>query len=349
MTGLKPYTEETKDDARAVIARRFNEHACLIAEKVLRNPFVEPGENCGDVAYIDDRPVGVQLAIKRQLFCKDRPFFGTIGGMLAMDSGDSAPALLVSMMKSTKAERWNRKLYYANTANPTSMKMNRLIGVKGQGVSSCEHVRFSVIKLGGFLRLMSRGRIPAFLANAADRVSCALARLLIRPVVIEQGIRREELDAFWAAYLKTNDGVVSSRTGSELEWAFGDEVSAGSAIMIAERDEGRIVGYVVLKESATSPGRWLVADLIAIENEARILERLLRKARRCLKRNERACLLECIGFPMKAQKVIGRVLPCSRKTSNNSFIYLTFDADVEAAIKSDKGWFFGPYDGDRCL
>lgn len=344
-----PYKEETKDDALAVIARRFNEHACCIAEKVLRNPLVESKENCGDIAYIDDMPVGVQLAIKRRLFCKDRPFFGTIGGMLAMDNGDAAPALLVSMMKSTKAERWNRKLYYANTANSTSMKMNRLIGVKGQGVSSCGYARFSVIKMGGFLRLMSRGRMPAFLANAVDQVSCALARLLIRPVVIEQRICPEELDEFWANYLKTNDGVVSSRVGLEMEWAFGEEVSAGTAIMITERVQGRIIGYVVLKESATSPGRWLVADLIATGNESRILERLLRKAKRCLNRNRHAYLLECIGFPMKAQNVIGRVLPYSRKTPNNSFIYQAFDADIEAVIKSDKGWFFGPYDGDRCL
>ena len=348
MTGLRPYVEETKSAALAVIARLFGERSCLQAEKILCNPLLDPGEAAGDVVFYEDRAVGTQFAIKRRLYLGQAAFFGTIGGMLAMDKAVPA-VLLVDLMKSTKGNRWNRKVYFANTAIPVSMKMNRLLGVKGEGVDSCGTVRFAVLKVGGFLNFALHGKLPSFLIRVADCVSSGIGRVLNRSVETERQVNISEIDAFWSSYVAANEGVVSSRTGAEIEWAFGREIVVGIAIMVVHRKNGRVDGYVVVKESKSVPGRWLVVDWIAHKNDQHVLVELLKSVKAYLRRDSRAFLLECIGFPMRVQDVIGRVLRFRRRAPNNSFIYQAFDKEIESAIKSDKGWFFGPYDGDRCL
>lgn len=349
MTGLKPYVKDTQSAALAVVARHFGGRSCLQAEKILRNPLLEPSEDAGDVAFYDDQAVGVQFAIKRRLYLRQRPFWGTVAGMLAMDK--AAPgSLLVDLTMSTIGERWNRKVYFANTAIPISMKMNQLLlGVDGEGVDSCATVRFAMLKVGGFLNFVLHGKLPRFLVRIADAMVCGVCRVIYRSVITERQVAMREIDAFWAAYVAENDGIVSSRTGAEISWAFGKEIEDGKAVMVVHRKGRGVDGYVIAKESKSIAGRWLIVDWIALKNDRKVLVELLKSVKNHLCRDRRAFMLESIGFPMRIQESIGHVLPLRRRAPNNSFFYQAYDQEINDAIKSDKGWFFGPYDGDRCL
>lgn len=348
MNGLKPLTRETMRDALDVIARCFSLSDCKQVEKILENPLLRCQEASGDVAYFEDRAVGTQLAIKRRLFLNGEPFWGTIGAMLAMDVG-VPPVLLVELMKSTKGERWERQLYFANTAIPVSMKMNRMIGVKGVGVESCGIIRYAVLKPLGFVDFVLKGRLPKFVCSACDTLWRFVSTLLSKRVCVETNINEDSFDVFWTEYLKTSRGVVSSRTAAELKWAFESDIRSGKTVLVVERKEGRIIGYIVIKEARQTPGRWMVVDWIALDDNAEILGKLLSRAKKYLAKNKTAFMLESIGFPMRIQGLIHKHLPLTRRAPNNSYIYQAFNPELDAAIKSDEGWFFGPYDGDRFL
>ena len=95
----------------------------------------------------------------------------------------------------------------------------------------------------------------------------------------------------------------------------------------------------------------MVADWIAIANDKDVLSDLLRDAVCGLRRIRSAAFLECIGFRMDVQDVIHRHLPFKRKAPNNSTNYKAHIVEMKQALESAdrSGWFFGPYDGDRCM
>ena len=82
-----------------------------------------------------------------------------------------------------------------------------------------------------------------------------------------------------------------------------------------------------------------------------MLSDLLRDAVNYLRKKTPAAFLESIGFRMDVQDVIHRHLPFTRHAPNNSTVYKAFTKEIaEELDRADcHGWFFGPYDGDRCM
>ena len=353
---LKPFTEETIDDALSVVRDRFGESACEQARLILRNPMRNLCPSAGDVAYENGKLVGFQAAILRRGLVNGREFICVVGGMLAMKEGAS-PVSLVSLMKSTIKPRGGSTLFLANTSIPTSMKMNRLLGVAGQGCPSCGIVRFAVLRWGQFARFCLHGRLPRWMAAMADVIGWILLPLFIRRQRTRTGVSRltvidsEVFDRFWKEYTANADGVVLSRTAEELSWMFLDGLQQGRNVLLARNDGNRLVGYIVLMAKDIDRTRWMVADWIALNNDRDILSDLLWDAIRFLRRNTGAAFLESIGFRSDIQDVIHRHLTFTRKAPNNSTIYKAFSDEVDSEVKRADccGWFFGPYDGDRCM
>lgn len=355
MHGLKPYDEKTLDDALSIVDERFGESSCQQARLILRNPQRLVCSSAGDVAYDENGPVGFQAAILRKGLVNGRTFHCVVGGMLAMKV-DASPVLLVSLMKNTIKPRGESELFLANTSIPTSMKMNRLLGVNAQGCPSCGLVRFAVFKWGSFARFCMHGKLPVWIAALGDYFG-----LLFRPLFWRcqrsnstplrlMAFQGEVFDRFWKDYTDTAEGVVLSRTAEELAWIFSDGLANGRNVLLVRRDSERILGYIVLGSKDTAKTRWMVLDWIAIGNDKAVLSDLLRDATIYLRRNN-AVFLESIGFRMDYQDVIHRHLQFTRKAPNNSTIYKAFSDEVAAEMKTAdlRGWFFGPYDGDRCM
>lgn len=321
MTGLQIYTDERKQDAFVVVRKRFSDAACRIVEKYLHNPMLSDG-GAGDVAYENDRPVGFQAAIRRRLYLDRQPLWGMIGGMLCMLEGAS-PVLLMNLLKASIASRDGSTLFYANTSNQMSMKMNRMLGVKGKGPSTCERTRFAVTFVPWGLRWMC----PRPHARRIDEIDDAT------------------FGRFWVSYLSSSHGLVSSRSPEELRWVFGDRLRSGEVVLLGEFRQGALVGYIVLKVNANGR-RWSIIDWIALDNDTSVLNSLLMSAVRFVRKETHAFCLESIGFPEWCENILRRHLCFSRKAKNNTFIWKFLDGRREIAVES---WFFGPYDGDRCM
>ena len=353
---IRLFDETTLDDALSVVRDRFNESACHQVRKLLTNPLRCICPDVGDVAYERNQPVVFQAAVPRRGYVCDKPFLGIAGGLLASKKGTS-PVLLISLMEKTNAPRHGSVVVFGNTAIPVSMKLNRMLGVDGEGCPSCGIVRFSVLKWGGFVNFCLHGRLPSFLVyfvNWVGTISNLLFYRRTRSKTIGSRLDsfdQELFDTFWAAYLKTNDGVVLSRTSEELEWLFADDLPRGRNVLLVRKDGDCLCGYIVLRAKDIGRTRWMVADWIALGNDKAVLSDLLRDAVRFLRKVPSAAFLECIGFRMDVQDVIHRHLPFSRMAPNNSTNYKAHTPEMKKALESAdlSGWFFGPYDGDRCM
>ena len=354
---IRPFDEKTLDDALEVVRDRFNESSCPQVRKLLKNPMRRICPEVGDVVYEDGRPVAFQAATPRRVYVRDKPFLGISGGLLSSKRGTS-PSAWIELMERTNASRCGSVVGFANTAIPVSMKLNQMLGfVDGLGCPSCGVVRFVVLRWGRFANFCLHGRLPTFLTLLTDWVGVLLRPFFFRRIRSKTvGSRLESFDtrrfdAFWSDYLKENDGVVVSRTAEELEWVFGDDLSTGRNLLFVREDGERICGYIVVRAMNVECTRWMVADWIALKNDKDVLSDLLRDAVCCLYKISSAAFLECIGFRMDVQEVIHRHLPFTRKAPNNSTSYNVSTPEMKEALESaDRtGWFFGPYDGDRCM
>lgn len=356
-TGLRPFTGDSKEDAFAVVRKLYHGHECAMLEKYLRNPLREYECSVGDIAYYAGKPVGFQAAILRRLYFRQRPILGVVGGMLAMESGESGggPVLLMNLLKATMGLRGGRLIYFANTANVASMKMNRLLGVKGRGPASCEQNRFAVIHPLVFAWYLFRRKVLK--RKVADSYPCQLE---FADFAMERGAFRikrlcdldaKKFDSFWKRYLRQNEGLVVSRTPQELEWIFGERLSSGKLVLLTAEAAGEMAGYILLEPSGAGVGisRWRILDLIAVRNASDVLAALIEGAKFFLKRHTPAMVLESFGFGATGLSVLDRKLPHVRKLTNNYFLYKAFDPEIEQAINSNNSWFFGPYDGDMCM
>ena len=356
MEDIRGFTEATLDDALDIVRDRFDESACRQVRKLLDNPMRRICPDVGDVAYEENRPVAFQAAVPRRGYVRDKPFLGIAGGLLTSKRGTS-PVSVFSLMERTNAPRHGSVVVFGNTAIPVSMKLNRLLGVDGVGCPSCGIVRFAVLRWGGFIDFCLHGRVPSLFVCLFNCLGFLLSPLFYRKERSNTvGVRLDtfdpkQFDEFWANYLKKNDGVVLSRTAEELIWMFGEDVTAGRNLLFGRKDGDRLCGYIVVRAMNAARTRWMVADWIALGNDRDILSDLLRDAVCGLRQMRSAAFLECIGFRMDVQDIIRRHLPFSRRAPNNSTNYKAHTPEMKHALEdADKvGWFFGPYDGDRCM
>ena len=323
-TEIRAFDETTLGDAKKVVSEMFSPAVCPLLDKMLANPLRKKlgVSSAGEIAYQDGKPVAFQGALLRRLFIGQQPIIGIVGSSLC-SKPETSPVLLMHLMKATIKPRGGSKLFFSNTANPTSMKMNRLLGVKGAGPETCAKIRFDLTWVPPFFKL-----------------------LCPRPNSTQiKSIDAKTFNSFWERYLEDNRGGVCSRTAEELDWMFGEGLSSGKTVAFGEFKNDELIGYVVIHSTHNSR-RWMVFDWIALHDDKSVLKRLLVSAVRFVRRETKAVLFEMIGFSDAADKIASLVIPFRRNARNNSYLW-SFN-DKETSIPTES-WFFGPYDGDRCM
>ena len=118
----------------------------------------------------------------------------------------------------------------------------------------------------------------------------------------------------------------------------------------AEKD-GRIDGFVLLRERCgfESPPRLFdVIDICAVGNATSCLRALCRCATEIAGRNGGVKLFFSGGMP-KQEEWLDRYFPFKVAMGNAQFMYRANDPEIEESLAQNKGWFFGPFDGERCL
>lgn len=351
---IRDYNEQTFADAKVIVSARFGEGACFQLRRLLNNPLRTFCSSAGDIAYKDGNPMAFQAAILKRLFLRRTELFGVSGAMFCkMPKAPLRCVLAVS--DRTCAPRAGSLMTFGNTAMPISTEI-ALASDSTVGPDSCANIRFSIIRLGGFLNFALHGRLPNFLIRVIDWFwllgtkvfGGGKRRARIRSIMSLDDV---DIDAFWKRYLAGNRGLVSSRTKDELNWIFGDDIKNGNVhFLVLEKDE-KMSGYVILKRHAVHSSRWMVVDWIAEGDDRKMLGELLAGANRHLRCETDASFVEIIGYPMFVQDVIGKDFPYRRKAKSNSFSYRIdsekFRKDFEQV--KDVSWFFGAYDGDRCM
>ena len=356
--------ESTMDAAAPVVAERFCPEAVATVRRLLSNPVRPPGGDVGVVAFDGDRAVGVTGSIVRRLYLGRERFTGINGGFLAMRR-DAPATLLYLLLKKAHVPRFGSSLFYSNTCSPATAKMKPCVGVGNVGPESWAAARFARLRrYPSFRRRVKRSlgiglpARPPFADAPVSPLECASARRVFasdggRGIAVTARADFSWADGFFERYLEGNDGVVGSRTTEELGWFFGDAVSAGdSMVLVAEAQDG-VRGYVVVSPCLYDRSRWHVADAIALGNDAAVLSLLFDAAKRAVLACSDAERLGVAGFPARVQPLVEKAFPERRPAPCNEFMWGFSDPEMAKrcgkGYLGERGWFFGPYDGDYCL
>lgn len=350
-------TRETADDFEEVVLAGFGEEVRGLTARLLDCPTARAHFPAGAIGYTAEGKPGCVLAgCVREMFWGREKFLSTIIGTMSRTKGDTRQLLPEVLRRAYRATP-EVKLGYVNSANVAAIRLiSRCVGgvpgpeswltIRSRFFSSwrsfCWRVRAAIVTRLG--RPLPTYKLPK--TESVTRLGNG--RILRRRLSIDGAFAD-----FWTRYLETNEGFVSSRAPDELEWAFGEAVRKGEAVMLALEESGAISGYIVLHRHTPTCRNWAVSDWIALGNDESRLEALLKGAITFLKRETPAIQLHACGFPMWVQPLLARYLPTEEKLEHNRYYVsvLTDEnaAEIEAALFGDKSWMFGTYDGDACL
>lgn len=357
MIELAVYDETTREAVLALARTRFDPSAEHDIDRLLANPLRADRPAAGDVVLVDGKAVCFQALIARRVHLGQETLQGHAGGsFVKAEKGCPADALL-GVINLEKSNAGTSDLAMGNTCIYRVAALSRALGKK-EGPDSWRAVRFTVLRpfrmaaMVFWRKVLKRGQpaVPTLGPTKAGRRYASGGGLAVRRDVV---LDNRELDAFWGRYLSANRGLVLSRTAAELDWLFGEGVSLGTTAFLSLRRGESIEGYVVVRRMRTSPLRWQVVDMIALDDDGARLGLLLRGAKRFLRRETGAIMLEATGFPDRVQPLLRKAFPFVRKLAHNPYVWRAprpeTSSRITAALKAQEGWFFGPYDGDYCV
>ena len=357
----RPLTEETYEDAKSVVLNRFAEDAIEVLEAVMRNPMRRICADAGAVVYDGGVPVCFQAAIIRKLFHGLKEVYGIAGALTCLKKG-APPEAFVDVRMAAKRPRAGSVIAFGNSQNAESAYVaHRLAKKKNpttfEGPQSCTRFLWRAIRpvdclLYFIRRKVLKGALPnwnEFSTLSSDDYKVKRGDLTVRRLM---AVKPQFFDVLMTEYLKTNEGLVCSRTAEEIEWLFGEHIRSGQCVALGVFKNERPVGYIIAK-SNTVARRWEILDWFALGNKAEYLEASLSELCVFLKRKTPAMMLESVGFPMWVQSLLRRYLPHKRELGLNTFSWSSSDKEFRESvlpiIESSKSWFFGPYDGDECM
>lgn len=353
--------DETYNAAKEVVLDRFGEGAVDVLDFVMRNPLRKLCPDAGDIVYENDKPICFQACTLRRLYLGGEEIFGKVGGLTCLKKGAS-PEAYIDVRIAAKRPRLGSVIGFGNSQNAeAAYAASRLARKKNptlfEGPESCTRFLWRAVRplecIVYFIRRkIFKAGLPEWkefstLSSSDYRVSHG--DLTIRRLM---EVKSEFFDVLMAEYLKTNEGLVCSRTAEEVEWIFGERIKNGQCVLLGAFKDEKPVGYIIAR-SRQDAKRWQILDWFALENSAKILEPLLAELCRFLKRETPAMMLETIGFSSAVQPILIRHLPHKSQKGYNVFSWGSsnkeFRDSVLPIIDSVKSWFFGPYDGDECL
>jgi hypothetical protein len=367
MVSAIPFAERHCEVALALL------HTCglNIGLELFRRHFLEAppcrwpdteGPLKGLVLVDGERVVGFLGLVGRELYCRENALPAYEMGALGISPAYRlyAPLLMRQLDRQREAHA-----FYSNTANAQAVRMFHAAGFQ-DGCATNARICFRVFNWHGLLRNAARmhpriGSLPGWLVGGLGSMLNAgqpVAHPLPRPRSGSVGRSLTSVDPalfddFWNRVLETNRGLISSRQPAVLEWLFGADLRGGKAMLLTRLVQNRLAGYLVLRQRPLpAPGtfRYVVADWIAVDHDSAILGDLLRDA--CIQaRADGATLIEMIGYPDNIQNLVARFLPRHRPVAANPFIFKVTGPMPAADFRreADAGWFWGPFDADRCV
>ena len=359
---FKAYDVTTSQDARAIVSEVFRPSVCNLLDFIEKNP-VEGELNVsqwGDVAYRGDEAIGFQAAVHRKIYYQQMPYIAFVGSTFCLRRAES-PVVAYELNKRTLKRSSEGVMSFGNTACKAAVRLLKASGTRYQkGPDSYDYRLWCCISWWRRTRAVGCHYLGAILRRLTGYVLCSKAyrKLPWKAFVLETKlgrIRRERtvdcarVEKFWQRYIVTNKGLVSSRSAAEIKWIYGDAIDVGKLVFLTMEDKEGVVGWIVLRPSEKSLGRWSIYDWIALDNNKDRLEQLLIGAKMFLKRCTPAWYFEAHGFPDGVQPMLRRQLPNRIWKPGDVFVCSFWNEEFKQKVKSldyPDSWFFGIYDGD---
>lgn len=360
---IRQLTREMAPELNTFLRRFFpqlNEN--FIVEKIFGGPLLERYPEVGIFpgAVIVDEAGGIRgftAAFPAEVYFRQRKLTSVFWGMtyVAEEARDHTVDMITYLHSDPRIE-----FSFCNTANLRSAQLNKAMRYRS-GPASCHGVRFAVLDWSAFAAFCaSRLPVVKYFDGAVRGVSMPLGWLL-RTLSVEplpEGCRRLEVvdDVLFADFARglvaKNTGILSSRAPEVLHWHYDRALASGDCVIYGYERDRRLLGYVAMRPQDECRGRvrWGILDWAAVGSDGVVLEALLRAARRHA-RQDRGYMLELMGYPMSAERIVAAVLPHWRNTESNYSWYSVSDRALgrEIAGAASDSWFFGPFDGDRVI
>jgi hypothetical protein len=131
-----------------------------------------------------------------------------------------------------------------------------------------------------------------------------------------------------------------------------DSIAAGTVRLITAENSGKIEGYAIVRKmpqfDASSLLDFAVCDVCAIDRNETCL-RALARAMVDVVRKAHGVKLRYNGALPGQDRWLNGVFRLFRDEGHPTFLYKANDANVKESLQRNEGWFFGPFDGERCL
>lgn len=287
-----------------------------------------------------------------------------IGGTGAIMGSDTKYGEeLVRVLEHNKEKKDKSAVGFGNCiANTRSAKINRIVHKMHDPPYRSKEIRIGVADISAY-PLAVMGRMHLYSPSVAYLVFMALRPLAwfvrgiaqlfggLYRIVEKSSFDDARFDDFWNRFLAANDGVVSSRDPRRLRWLFDESIKAGKVLLATAEKDGRIEGYVLLRveeDHQRVPKLYDIIDICAVGNDVRCLRDLGKGALWLAGRHGGVKVFFVGGMP-KQEEWLDSVFKYRHEKDFSSFMYVATDPEVRESLKQNKGWFFGPFDGEFCM
>lgn len=365
-----PVTAENLDDVAKTAESFKMPRSRRFINKALFNPAASAMTGDTIRGYMmrrgDGEYVGIRCYYYARMFFGRTPFLGGAGCLLGMRP-EYGEWLFELTDKVKNGQDPALKLTCGNcVATKRSMKLSLLYGRAKKGPERCAvcSAGYPNALLRGFGDFLCRHRneysagrfdlIWRFIAPL-NAVASGVKRLFDERGGFRFRVRNSFDDAFfkplWERFLAANTGVVSSREPDVLRWFFADSLNAGTIALITAEKRGRAEGYVLLRKYRQYKSnfiRYKIVDICAVGNDETCLRVLVKAALRYAA-GHKGVKVQYIGGQPGLERWLDPVLPEMKPLEVNTCVWKTADERIRESLERGDGWFFGPYDGIRCL
>ena len=315
----------------------------------------DDGDNFFGVTAKDDHGeiVGYYGVTPCELIINGVTVRGYQGGPMCVKPGHGM--LIFQILTAIKKQVASTFLIGNTSGAESTALLDRFFKVE-HGPQGCAFIRFSILNWMSFSLafLVKKLHFPLLIAHVLDALVQIPRKLFYgrregTGKVVPKNFSDPRFVSFWNRFREGNSRLCLSRNPKRLQWIFDAHIASGDCCLICVCNGDEIGGFSVLgfRHWAHST-RCEVLDWCAIDNNKEILRELLDKSLREARRRG-ACVIEYVGSPSSVDDVIDAIFTRKRHAASNVATWFTSRPDVADALRNNYGWFFGPYDGDRCM
>ena len=296
-------------------------------------------------------------------YLRQKKIIGGTGAIMGSDSKYGEE--LVRVLECNMATQDKNAVGFGNCiANKRSAKVNRVVYKMREPPYRSKEIRIGAADLSAY-PLGVLGRMHLYspfvgflvfmllrpLALLVRGFACIFGKRGGYRIVEQASFGDVRFDDFWNRFLAANDGGVSSRDPRRLRWLFDESIKAGKVLLTTAEKDGRIDGYVLLRVQEgcrRAPKLYDIIDICAVDNDSSCLRALSKGALRLAGRHGGVKVFFVGGMP-KQEEWLDGVFKYRHEKDFSSFMYVARDSEVRESLEQNKGWFFGPFDGEFCM